>query len=135
MAVFTLGSAFAVILIGFLTQKLTRRFSLSFGFFIASLGVCGVVFCAIYNNIYLFFICLFIYGFGMATNLQVRYAGTDLATKSQTATAVSMALVSTTLGAVFSPYLVQFTSSFATNISNTFFISPPPPFHYSFYLS
>jgi len=90
-------------------------------------GACGVVFSAIYNNIYSFFIFLFIYGFGTATSLQVRYAGTDLATKSQMATAVSMALVSTTLGAVFSPYLVQFTSSFATNIGSTFFISPPLP--------
>jgi len=41
------------------------------------------------------------------------------------ATTVSIALVSTTLGAVFSPYLVQATSSFTTNIG-IFLLSPPP---------
>lgn len=43
----------------------------------------------------------------MASNLQVRYAGTDLANEKQRATAASMALVSTTLGAVVGPNLVN----------------------------
>lgn len=116
MAIFTLGSAFAALLIGFFTQKTTRRFGLSLGYILASFGAVGVIFSAIYNNVYMLFIFLFIYGFGTASNLQARYAGTDLATKAQRATAVSMAMVSTTLGAVFAPHLTQLMSGFATNI-------------------
>src|SRR5699024_6652037 len=53
------------------------------------------------------FISLFIYGAGTSTNLQARYAGTDLADEKQRATAVSIALVSTTFGAVAGPNLVS----------------------------
>jgi MFS family permease len=55
----------------------------------------------------LLFVSLFVYGAGTATNLQARYAGTDLALPTQRGTAVSVALVSTTLGAVAGPNLVE----------------------------
>src|SRR5690606_27900721 len=50
---------------------------------------------------------LFIYGAGTATNLQTRYAGTDLALPAQRGKAISIAMVSTTLGAVAGPNLVE----------------------------
>src|SRR5690625_7690891 len=49
---------------------------------------------------------LFIYGAGTSTNLQARYAGSDLANEKQRGMAVSIAMVSTTLGAVFGPNIV-----------------------------
>lgn len=52
----------------------------------------------------------------MASNLQVRYAGTDLANEKQRGTAASMALVSTTLGAVVGPNLVNTMGEFADSI-------------------
>jgi MFS family permease len=48
--------------------------------------------------------------------LQARYAGTDLATAKQRATAVSMAMVSTTFGAVAGPNLVDVMGQFANSI-------------------
>lgn len=61
---------------------------------------------AIIESPLLLFISFFIYGAGTATNLQARYAGTDLAEKHQRATSVSIAMVGMTLGAVAGPNLV-----------------------------
>jgi predicted MFS family arabinose efflux permease len=55
----------------------------------------------------LLFVSLFVYGAGSATNLQARYAGTDLAAPSSRGTAISIALFSTTFGAVAGPNLVS----------------------------
>jgi hypothetical protein len=64
----------------------------------------------------LLFTSLLIYGAGTAANMQVRYAGTDLATAKQRATSVSMAMVSTTFGAVAGPNLVDVMGKFAHSI-------------------
>src|SRR5690625_3069169 len=59
---------------------------------------------------------LFIYGAGTSTNLQARYAGSDLANEKQRGMAVSIAMVSTTLGAVAGPNLVTPMGKVATAI-------------------
>ena len=59
------------------------------------------------SNLPLLFVALFVYGAGTATNLQARYAGTDLARPQQRGTAISIAMVSTTVGAVAGPNLVE----------------------------
>jgi len=105
-ALFTLGSALAAFLVGRVTQKHGRRLGLSLGFITGGIGAVGVVFAANMNSIALLFISLFIYGAGTATNLQARYAGTDLAEDHQRAKSVSIALVATTIGAVAGPNLV-----------------------------
>ncbi|WP_182534914.1 MFS transporter [Fontibacillus panacisegetis] len=105
-ALFTLGSALSVYVVGRITQSYGRRSGLSFGFFTGGIGALGVVLAANLNSIILLFIALFIYGAGSSTNLQARYAGVDLAQKHQRAKAVSIALVATTFGAVAGPNLV-----------------------------
>nr|WP_322524797.1 MFS transporter [Marinococcus luteus] len=105
-AVFTFGSAGAALLVGRLSQRLGRRTGLAAGFLTGGMGAVGVVLAAITNHIGLLFVALLIYGAGTATNLQARYAGTDLASSTQRAKAVSMAMISTTLGAVAGPNLV-----------------------------
>ncbi|TLS36007.1 MFS transporter [Pseudalkalibacillus caeni] len=107
IALFTLGSAGAALIVGNLSQRFGRRTGLTAGFITGALGAVGVVISAVLNNPILLFISLLIYGAGTATNLQARYAGTDLATVKQRATAVSIALVSTTFGAVAGPNLVD----------------------------
>ena len=116
VALFTLGSAGAALLVGRISQTYGRRPGLALGFLIGSIGAIGVIFAAIYNSVILLFISLLIYGSGAATNLQSRYAGTDLATSKQRATAVSIALVSTTFGAVAGPMLVEVMGRFASSI-------------------
>jgi MFS family permease len=105
-ALFTLGSALAAFAVGRITQRSGRRTGLGVGFALGGLGAIGVVTAARLDLAPLLLVSLFVYGAGTATNLQARYAGTDLAPADQRATAVSIAMVSTTLGAVAGPNLV-----------------------------
>lgn len=115
-ALLTLGSACASVLVGRLSQRLGRRAGLTTGFLLGGIGSIGVIFATIWNSVALLFISLFIYGAGTASNLQARYAGTDLAKKTERATAVSVALVATTLGAVAAPNLVGVMGQFAQSV-------------------
>ena len=83
-ALFTLGSALAAYLIGRSTQHWGRRVGLAAGFTAGGVGAVGVVTAAVIGNITLLFAALFVYGAGTATNLQARYAGTDLARTAPT---------------------------------------------------
>ena len=115
-ALFTLGSALTAFLVGRVTQRAGRRLGLCVGFGAGALGALGVVAAAVSGSVPLLLVSLFVYGAGTATNLQARYAGTDLATASRRATAVSVALVATTFGAVAGPNLVEPLGSFAESI-------------------
>ncbi|ADI00114.1 MFS transporter [Salisediminibacterium selenitireducens] len=116
-ALFTLGSALAALMVGRFSQRFGRRLGLTFGFLAGGIGAYGVVLAAVMDNVPLLFIALFIYGSGTATNLQARYAGTDLAKSHQRAKAVSIALVVTTFGAVAGPNLVSVMGDVALNLS------------------
>ncbi|OAB40439.1 MFS transporter [Paenibacillus antarcticus] len=115
-ALFTLGSAGAALLVGQLSQRFGRCIGLATGFLLGGIGAIGVVISALSHNILLLLVSLLIYGAGTATNLQARYAGTDLANSRQRATAISIAMVSTTFGAVAGPNLVEVMGRFATSI-------------------
>ncbi|KMM58570.1 MFS transporter [Bacillus glycinifermentans] len=115
-ALFTLGSAGAALFVGRLSQRYGRRTGLSAGFMIGGLGAIGVIIAALINSVFLLFASLLIYGAGTATNLQARYAGTDLANHKQRATAVSITMVFTTFGAVAGPNLVNVMGNFALSI-------------------
>ncbi|CAM4142133.1 MFS transporter [Bacillus wiedmannii] len=115
-AMFTMGSAVAAFFVGKLSQKHGRRIGLSAGFIVGGLGAIGVVGAALTNSIILLLVSLLIYGAGIATNLQARYAGTDLANKKQRATAISITMVMTTFGAVAGPNLVGVMGKFAHSI-------------------
>lgn len=115
-ALFTLGSALSAFLVGRFSQRFGRRYGLSFGFITGGIGALGVIAATTMENILLLFLALFIYGAGTSTNLQARYAGTDLAKPKQRATAISMAMVATTIGAVAGPNLVTPTGHLAEAI-------------------
>ena len=116
VALFTLGSAAAALIIGRLSQRFSRRTGLASGFLAGGIGAIGVVIAALSDNVFLLFLSLLIYGAGTATNLQARYAGTDLATVKQRGTAISIALVSTTFGAFAGPNLIGVMGRFAESI-------------------
>ncbi|MFB9277633.1 MFS transporter [Cohnella cellulosilytica] len=115
-ALFTLGSAGAAYGIGRLSQRWGRRPGLAIGFIAGGMGAIGVVLSALFNSIPLLFLSMLLYGAGTATNLQARYAGTDLALPAHRAKAISTAMVFTTFGAVAGPNLVILTGQFAASI-------------------
>lgn len=115
-ALFTLGSAGAAFLVGRTSQRFGRRAGLTGGFITGGIGAAGVVLAAVTGSVVILFIALLVYGSGTATNLQARYAGTDLAVPARRATAVSVAMVATTLGAVAGPNLVTPMGSIATAV-------------------
>jgi len=106
-ALFTLGSALAALLVGRVTQRAGRRVGLGLGFAAGGIGAIGVVIAASIDSVPLLMVALFVYGSGTATNLQARYAGTDLAGPDRRGAAISLAMVSTTAGAVAGPNLVE----------------------------
>lgn len=106
-AALTLGSAGAAFAVGRASQRVGRRLGLGGGFLAGAVGATGIVIAAVIANPVLLFVSLFVYGAGTATNLQARYAGTDLAPLHRRATAVSIALVATTVGAVAGPNSVD----------------------------
>ncbi|OEH91708.1 MFS transporter [Bacillus solimangrovi] len=113
VALITFGSAGSAFIVGKLSQQYGRRTGLSTGFIVGGLGAIGVVIAAMMNSVILLFASLLFYGAGTATNLQARYAGTDLANSKQRATAISTTMVMTTFGAVAGPNLVEIMGEFA----------------------
>ncbi|GIO84962.1 putative MFS-type transporter YdeG [Paenibacillus faecis] len=113
---FTLGSAGAALMVGRLSQRLGRRTGLAAGFLAGGFGAIGVILAALFHSIPLLFISMLVYGAGTATNLQARYAGTDLALPTQRAKTISMAMVFTTFGAVAGPNLVEVTGKLASSM-------------------
>ncbi|GHD11036.1 MFS transporter [Zhihengliuella salsuginis] len=116
VALFTLGAALTAYLVGRLTGRFGRRVGLGIGFAAGGLGGFGVVAAAVAGNIPLLFAAFFVYGAGTATNLQARYAGGDLALPDARGRAISIAMVSTTLGAVAGPNLVEPMGSVAVGL-------------------
>ena len=80
---FTIGSAAAAVAVGRISQRWGRRAGLSAGYLTGALGSLGVVIAASINNVVLLFVSLLVYGAGVSTNLQARYAGADLAAPSR----------------------------------------------------
>lgn len=115
-ALFALGSALAAFLVGRFTQRRGRRMGLAMGFATGGIGAVGVIVAAVSDSVVLLFISLFVYGAGSATNLQTRYAGTDLAQPAKRGLAISVAMVSTTAGAVAGPNLVDPLGELATSL-------------------
>lgn len=115
-ALFTLGAALAAFLVGRITQRAGRRIGLGLGFTAGGIGAIGVVAATHLASPALLFLSLFVYGAGTSTNLQARYAGTDLATPERKGTAVSIAMVATSIGAIAGPNLIEPLGGLATGL-------------------
>src|SRR5829696_5039977 len=114
-ALFATGGAIAAGAVGRLSERSGRRVGLCAGYLAGAAGSFGVVAAAWLDNFVLLFTSLFVYGAGVATNLQARYAGADLAAPARRGRAVSTVLVATTLGGVLGPTLVAPTGRLAAS--------------------
>jgi MFS family permease len=115
-ALFAAGGALAAVGVGRLSERSGRRVGLTAGYLVGAVGGFGVVAAAWLDDIVLLFASLFVYGAGVATSPQARYAGADLAAPSRRGRAVSTVLVATTFGAVVGPNLVSVTGRMAEAI-------------------
>ncbi|GAA1331648.1 MULTISPECIES: MFS transporter [Brachybacterium] len=113
---FTLGSALAAFLVGRSTRAFGRRRGLASGFLAGAIGAAGIVVAALVDSVPMLFAALFVYGAGTATNLQARYAGSDLALPHRRGLGTSMAMVATTIGAVAGPNLIEPMGALATSL-------------------
>ncbi|MET0234999.1 MAG: MFS transporter [Kibdelosporangium sp.] len=123
-AVATAGSALAAVTVGHISQNRGRRPGLASGYLAGAIGSAGIVTAAVTGSALLLFIAMFVYGAGMATNLQARYAGADLATPAHRARAVSTVLVATTLGGVAGPNLTSLTGDLALSLGIPYLAGP-----------
>jgi len=101
----TLGAAFVAVPLARLAQARGRRVSLATGSLIAGSGAILAISAAALDLFPLLLLALMLLGAGSATNLQARFAATDLAGSRFRARDLSLVVWSTTIGAVLGPNL------------------------------
>jgi len=101
----TLGAALVAVPLARLAQARGRRRSLATGAGIAGVGAVLAVVSVALDTFPLLLLALMLLGAGSATNLQARFAATDLAGPTSRARDLSIVVWSTTIGAVLGPNL------------------------------
>ncbi len=101
----TLGAAVAALVIARLTVRSGRRPGLVVGYLVGAAGAALAVVAALWGAFPLHVVASLMFGFASASNLQARYAATDLATDERRASALATVVWATTLGAVLGPNL------------------------------
>ncbi|WP_370261471.1 MFS transporter [Cryobacterium sp. TMT4-10] len=101
----TLGAALVAVPLARLAQSRGRRRSLAAGSLIAGTGAVLAITAVAVDTFPLLLLALMLLGAGSATNLQARFAATDLASTQFRARDLSIVVWSTTIGAVLGPNL------------------------------
>lgn len=103
----TLGAAIIAVPLARAAQARGRRVALSVGSIVAALGAVLATCAAALGSFPLLLVGLALAGAGSATNLQARFAATDLAVPLHRARQLSLVVWSTTIGAVLGPNLIE----------------------------
>lgn len=103
----TLGAALIAVPLARAAQARGRRIALSVGSIVAALGAIVATAAAALSFFPLLLVGLALAGAGSATNLQARFAATDLALPLHRARQLSLVVWSTTIGAVLGPNLIE----------------------------
>ncbi|MEO7349034.1 MAG: MFS transporter [Terrimesophilobacter sp.] len=103
----TLGAALIAVPLARAAQARGRRVSLAFGSAVCALGAIIAALAAGLLSFPLLLVGLAMAGAGSATNLQARFAATDLALPQHRARQLSVVVWSTTIGAVLGPNLIE----------------------------
>ncbi|MGI8414966.1 MAG: MFS transporter [Nakamurella sp.] len=101
----TLGAAAIALPLATMAARRGRNSALGLGWALAAVGGVVLVLSAVYGNTGLLIVGMLMFGSGTATNLQSRYAATDLAQPRHRARTLSIVVWSTTIGAVLGPNL------------------------------
>lgn len=103
----TLGAALIAVPLARAARARGRRIALSIGSIVAALGAVLATCAAALESFPLLLVGLALAGAGSATNLQARFAATDLAVPLHRARQLSLVVWSTTIGAVLGPNLIE----------------------------
>jgi len=103
----TLGAALLAVPLARAAQARGRRIALATGATLAGLGAVIATVSAAVGSFPLLLLGLVMAGAAAATNLQARFAATDLAAPSHRARDLSLVVWSTTIGAVLGPNLIE----------------------------
>ncbi|MDO5682507.1 MAG: MFS transporter [Propionibacteriaceae bacterium] len=104
-ALSVLGAALLAVPLANLAAKHGRRRSLTTGYAVAALGALIVLLGAWLGWFWLLLFGLLAFGSAQATNLQTRYAASELASPERRATIMSIVIWATTIGSVLGPNL------------------------------
>jgi MFS family permease len=102
-----LGGALAALPLARLMGRHGRRPGLAAGYGVGALGALIVVLATVTESLALVLLGMALFGASSATNLQARYAATDLALPDHRARALSAVVWATTVGAVAGPNLMS----------------------------
>ncbi|MEX1079064.1 MAG: MFS transporter [Homoserinimonas sp.] len=103
----TLGAAGLALPLARFAAGRGRRPSLAFGSVLAAASAILLVYAAAIVSFPLLLVAFALSGAGMATNLQARFAATDLARPARRGRDLSLVVWSTTIGSVLGPNLIQ----------------------------
>jgi MFS family permease len=103
----TLGAAAAAVPLARLAIGRGRRRALSTGWLVAALGASLAVLAAVVRSFPLLIVAMALLGVGNASNLQARFAATDLADPGARARSLGLVVWATTVGAVAGPNLTR----------------------------
>lgn len=104
-AVSVLAAAVASIPLATLAQLRGRRWALSLGYALSTVGALLIVTAAVLGQLVVLLVGLMLYGVANATNLQSRYAAADNVGSGTRARTMSVVLWATTVGSVVGPNL------------------------------
>lgn len=102
-----IGAGLFAIPLARLAARRGRRWSLSTGFAVGAAGALLILLAVATMQWWLLFLGMMLFGSGTATNLQSRYAATELVGPGQQARAMSVVLWATTVGSVAGPNLSE----------------------------
>jgi MFS family permease len=100
-----LGAAGAAVLIARVTEARGRRPGLVAGYLVGAVGAVLAIVAAVAGSFPLHVVASLAFGWASASNLQARYAATDLALPARRGRALSTVVWATTVGAVLGPNL------------------------------
>ena len=103
----TVGAAAAAVPLARLAVARGRRVALALGWAVAAVGAWTAVLAAVVRSFPLFLLGLVLLGVGSASNLQARFAATDLAEPTTRARSLALVVWATTVGAVAGPNLTR----------------------------
>ena len=115
-AAVTLGAGLTAFPLSRIAARHGRRRSLATGWSVAAVGAGGGAASAAVGSIGLFVVAMLLFGAGLATSLQSRYAATDSSRPGRRARDLSTVVWATTLGAVTGPLLAAVAGRWASAV-------------------